>query len=85
MNAIEEARFAVSPHIVGAKHVRIRVVTLRRIIEQNDALLVALKRSAEGWANAVEMKIILPQHVTSASVLRDEAQAAIHSATKEQT
>jgi hypothetical protein len=30
--AVKEASALVAPHIVGAKHVRIRVVTLRRIL-----------------------------------------------------
>lgn len=32
--AIEEAAALVEPHIVGAKHVRIRVVTLRRLLSR---------------------------------------------------
>jgi len=31
-SALDEARPLVAPHIVGAKHVRIRVITLRRIL-----------------------------------------------------
>lgn len=44
-------------------------------------LLEALKQSAEGWANAIELKLLPPQHVMSASILRDSALAAIAKAT----
>lgn len=46
-------------------------------------LLEVLTKSAEGWANAIELGIILPQHVTAATVLRDEARAAIQKAVSE--
>lgn len=36
-------------------------------------LYKALKKSAEGWANALELGLIPEQHRTSASILRDEA------------
>jgi hypothetical protein len=45
------------------------------------ALVEALRRSAEGWANAIELKLIPPQHVLSATILRDEARAALEKAT----
>lgn len=32
-----------------------------------------LAKMAEGWANALELNIIAPQHRTSACILRDEA------------
>lgn len=47
-------------------------------------LLEALERSAEGWANALELKLIPPQHRVAATVLRDEARAAIARARGEQ-
>jgi len=37
----------------------------------------ALERQAEAWSNALELNIIAPQHRTAASILRDEASAAI--------
>jgi hypothetical protein len=40
-------------------------------------LVEAAKRSAEGWTNAIELGIILPQHRTSAGILRDELNAAL--------
>jgi len=45
---------------------------------ENAAMRTCLERSAEGWANAIELKIIPPQHVGSASILRDEALAALN-------
>ncbi|MDM8352856.1 hypothetical protein [Brevundimonas diminuta] len=47
-------------------------------------LLAALERSAEGWANALELKLIPPQHRDTATILRDEARAAIARARGEQ-
>lgn len=41
------------------------------------ALIEAAKRSAEGWANAIELNIIHARHVTSAGILRDELDAAL--------
>jgi hypothetical protein len=41
------------------------------------ALVEAAERSAEGWGNAIELDIILPQHRTAAGVLRDDLRAAI--------
>jgi len=50
-------------------------------IEQLEAKLakaaVALKRSYEGWSNALELGIIAKQHRTSAGILRDDARATI--------
>jgi len=40
-------------------------------------LVEALRHSAEGWANAIELDLIPSQHLASASILRDEARAAI--------
>jgi hypothetical protein len=37
----------------------------------------ALKRSAEGWSNALELNIIASQHRTSAGILRDEARSVL--------
>ena len=37
----------------------------------------ALAKSAEGWANAIELGLIPPQHMAAATVLRDEALAAL--------
>lgn len=58
--AVEEAKALVAPHIVGAKHVRIRVVTLRRLLtalqareEENEKLRSqrdALRQQSEVWA-----------------------------------
>lgn len=48
-------------------------------------LLEALERSAEGWANALELKLIPPQHRDTATILRDEARAAIARARGEQS
>lgn len=41
------------------------------------AMREALKKSAEGWANVIEMDLIPPRHVMSASILRDECKAAL--------
>ncbi len=43
-------------------------------------LLEALQRSAEGWANAIELGLLPPQHVAAATILRDEARAALSKA-----
>jgi hypothetical protein len=40
-------------------------------------LVAALKRSAEGWSNALELNIIASQHRTSAGILRDEARSVL--------
>lgn len=53
---------------------------LLRVINRDhafDEVVKALERSAEGWSNAIEMGIISSQHVTSATILRDEALAAL--------
>jgi hypothetical protein len=39
--------------------------------------VAALKRSAEGWSNALELNIIASQHRTSAGILRDEARSVL--------
>ena len=48
-----------------------------RLIAAAPDMYEALRKSAEGWENAIEMGIIAPQHITSATVLRDEARAAL--------
>jgi hypothetical protein len=50
---------------------------LRSSEEQRDRMRGALERSTEGWANAIELKIIAPQHVTAATILRDEGRQAL--------
>lgn len=40
-------------------------------------MLAALRRSAEGWANAIELGLIPSQHVMTATILRDAALTAI--------
>lgn len=52
-----------------------------RLIAAAPELLKALKKSAEGWSNAIELDIIPSRHLVSACVLRDEAFAAIAKAT----
>lgn len=47
-------------------------------------LFEALTRSAEGWANAVELGLIPPQHRDTARILRDEAWTALSKATAQQ-
>lgn len=47
-------------------------------------LFEALKKSAEGWANALELGLIPPQHRNAATILRDEARAALSKATAQQ-
>ena len=44
-------------------------------------LLAALKRSAEGWANALELDLLPPQHRMAATIHRDECRGAITAAT----
>ena len=48
-----------------------------RLIAAAPDLYEALAKSAEGWANAIELGLIPPQHVAAATVLRDEALAAL--------
>jgi len=48
-----------------------------RLIAAAPEMLEALKKSAEGWANAIELGIIAKQHVATAEILRDEALAII--------
>src|SRR5690606_9914863 len=48
-----------------------------RLIASAPRLLAALKRSAEGWSNAIELGLIPPQHILAASILRDEAHKAV--------
>jgi hypothetical protein len=45
--------------------------------ERVKGLVEALRKSAEGWANAIELGLLPKQHVLAASVLRDEALAAL--------
>jgi hypothetical protein len=45
--------------------------------ERVKGLEEALRRSAEGWANAIELGLLPKQHVLAASILRDEALAAL--------
>ena len=40
-------------------------------------LLKALKKSTEGWDNALRMGLIAEEHRTSASLIRDQGYAAI--------
>lgn len=40
----------------------------------------ALERSAEGWANVLELDLIPKQHRLSAEILRDEARAVLKAA-----
>lgn len=47
-------------------------------------LLAAAKRSLQGWDNAIELAIILPQHRNTATILADELRAAIAKATGQQ-
>lgn len=42
-----------------------------------DRLAGALRRSREGWANALELRLLPPQHDHTATILRDEADAAL--------
>lgn len=48
-----------------------------RLIASAPDLLAVVQRSAEGWANAIELNLIPEQHVPAATILRDEARAAI--------
>lgn len=45
--AVDELRTLVEPHIVGAKHVRVRVITARRVLSSNDALAEEARRLRE--------------------------------------
>ncbi|MGX1693178.1 hypothetical protein [Brevundimonas naejangsanensis] len=55
-----------------------------RLIAAAPDLFEALKKSAEGWANALEFGLIPPQHRDTATILRDEARAALSKATTQQ-
>lgn len=48
-----------------------------RLIASLPTLVETLERSHEGWANAIELKLIPPQHIGSATILRDECAAAL--------
>lgn len=57
------------------------VISLLAALEEAEGrerrLREELERSAEGWANAIELGLIPPQHVKSAEILRDGARAAL--------
>lgn len=55
-----------------------------RLIAAAPDLLAAAKRSLQGWDNAIELAIILPQHRNTATILADELRAAIAKATAQQ-
>lgn len=48
-----------------------------RLIAAAPEMLKELKRSADGWNNAIELGIIPEEHRMSATILRDAARAAI--------
>ena len=51
---------------------------VRRLQARVRALEAELAKSAEGWANAIELDLIPPQHRPTAEILRDGACAALN-------
>lgn len=46
-------------------------------LDKIKAVVEALRRSREGWGNAIELDLIPERHRTTAEILRDEAHAAL--------
>lgn len=49
-------------------------------VEGAAPLIEALRKSSEGWANAIEMGLLPPQHLAAARVLADEGREALRKA-----
>lgn len=47
------------------------------LIAERERLREALTRSGQGWANAIELGLIPPQHRNTAQILADEARTAL--------